>query len=418
MPPPPASGFYGSSAPIVPNAPQPLLVAFPERAKQRRWTVLIRFILAIPLGVVVLVIGIGAFFVAIVGWFGALFTGRLPDFARRYLTRYIKLAINLYTYAYLLTDTFPPFEAEEVGFPLRMAVPPATKLNRWAVFFRVILAIPAFIVSTVVSYGFGVLAFFLWLITLVSGWLPRSAHEAMSAWLRYQTRLNAYYLMVIPTYPNGLFGESDAPQSLEPFVQTPPSPAMGETTAPGTPETVSPASAELGVPPMPVMPPAPVEVSWNLVLSRGARRLLVIVIILGALAYVGQITAQAVERAHNNDQTSTLNAAVVTLNSSFRQYERNVENCPKDATQVACVEDAASTLASQLQSFSDSVNGLSVTGVAPSDIAAAVTSARVSQGDFEKLANAGPTATDYENVAHSLDLQSHLDELQSDLNVI
>jgi hypothetical protein len=416
--PPPAPGFYGSSVPIGPDVPQPVLLSFPERSKQRRWTVLIRFILTIPLGVVVLVIGIGAFFVAIVGWFGALFTGQLPDFARKYLTRYIKLSINLSTYAYLLTDKFPPFEAEEVDYPVHMAVPPPTKLNRWAVFFRVILAIPAFIVTTVVSYGFGVLAFFLWLITLISGWLPGSAHGAMSGWLRYQTRLNAYYLMVIPTYPNGLFGESDASQRLETNVGAPPPSAMEAAPGLGPPETAPPAYAGFAVPPMPVPTLPPAEVSWKLVLSRGARRLLVIVIILGALAYVGQITAQAVVGAHNNDQTSTLNAAVLTLNSSFKQYEQNVQDCPKDATQVSCVEGAAGTLAAQLRSFSDSVSGLNVDGVDSSDIAAAVASARVSEGDFEKLANAGPTATDYENVAHSLNLQTHLDQLQSDLNVI
>ena len=82
---------------------------------------------------------------------------------------------------------------------------------------------------------------------------------------------------------------------------------------------------------------------WNLILSRGARRLLVIAIVLGALGYIGQITAQAVIGAHNYDQTSTLNSAVATLNSSFKHYEQNVEDCPRDATQVACVEDAAGT---------------------------------------------------------------------------
>jgi hypothetical protein len=410
--PPPASVFYGSSVPTGPGVPQPLLVAFPERAKQRRWTVLIRFILAIPLYVVLLVIGIGAFFVAIIGWFGALFTGELPGFARRYLARYVKLTINFYTYVYLLTDRFPPFEAEDREYPVHMALPPPTRLNRWAVFFRVILVIPAAIVSTVVGYGLGILAFFLWVITLVSGWLPGSAHGAMSGFIRFQARFGAYYLMVVPTYPTGLFGDDAEPQTLEPNRQPPPSFATEVAATLMTHE-----SAETAAPPS-FTAPAPAEVSWKLVLSRGAHRLLVIAIILGALGYIGQITLQAVIGAHNVDQTSTLNAAVLTLNSSFKQYEENVDDCPKDATQVACVEGAAGTLASQLRSFADNVDGLSVIGVDPSDISAAVTSARVSEGDFEKLANAGPTATDYEHVAHSLDLQSHLDRLQSDLNVI
>ena len=158
--------------------------------------------------------------------------------------------------------------------------------------------------------------------------------------------------------------------------------------------------------------------SWKLVLGRGARRLLVVAIVLGALGYVGQITAQAVLSAHNRNQVSTLNDSVATLTSQFKQYEQNVEDCPKDATQVACVESAAGTLSSQLRSFADNVSGLNVIGVSPSAIASAVTSAQTSQSDFEKLANAGPTATDYEKVVRSLDLQTHLDQLQNDLNAI
>jgi Domain of unknown function (DUF4389) len=281
----------------------------------------------------------------------------------------------------------------------------------------VILVIPAAIVATVAGYGIGILAFFLWVITLVSGWLPRSAHGAISGFIRFQSRLGAYYLMLIPTYPNGLFGEEAGSQTLEQNPHRPPSSAAEVATTFATHETVPPESAGTAAPPS-FATPTPAEVSWTLVLSRGARRLLVIAIILGALGYIGQITAQAVIGAHNHDQTSTLNAAVLTLNSSFKQYEQNVEDCPKDATQVSCVEGAAGTLASQLRSFADSVDGLSVIGVDPADISAAVTAARISEGDFEKLANAGPTATDYENVVHSLDLQNHLDRLQRDLNVI
>lgn len=299
-----------------------------------------------------------------------------------------------------------------------MAVPAATRLNRWAVFFRVILVVPAAIVSTVAANGIGVLLFFLWLITLVSGWLPRSAHGAISALLRYQTRFSVFGLMVVPTYPSRLFGEGGAPQVLEQDAQTPLPTATETTTVPSASETLSPVSAAFAVPPSPVLPPPPMAQDWNLILSRGARRLLVIAIVLGALGYIGQITAQAVIGAHNYDQTSTLNSAVATLNSSFKHYEQNVEDCPRDATQVACVEDAAGTLASQLRSFADSVSGLNVIGVDPSDLDAAVASARTSEADFEKLAKAGPTATDYENIAHRLDLQSHLDQLQGDLNVI
>ena len=48
---------------------------------QRRATVIFRIILAIPQFIVLFFLGIAAFFVSMIGWFAALFTGRLPEFA-------------------------------------------------------------------------------------------------------------------------------------------------------------------------------------------------------------------------------------------------------------------------------------------------------------------------------------------------
>jgi hypothetical protein len=73
-------------------------------------------------------------------------------------------------------------------------------------------------------------------------------------------------------------------------------------------------------------------------------------------------------------------------------------------------------LSSQLRTFADTVNGLSVNGLPSNAIASAVSSARTNASDFEKLAKAGPTATDYQNVARNLDLRGDLDQLQGDLN--
>jgi len=46
-----------------------------------RLTAALRLIWVIPQIVVLAFVYIGAFFVAIAGWLGALFTGELPDFA-------------------------------------------------------------------------------------------------------------------------------------------------------------------------------------------------------------------------------------------------------------------------------------------------------------------------------------------------
>ena len=92
-------------------------------APQRRVTVVFRIILAIPQFVVLIFLGIAGFFVAVIGWFAALFTGRLPDFAHTYLSGLIRWEIRVDAYMFLLTDQYPPFSFEDVEYPVRPILP-------------------------------------------------------------------------------------------------------------------------------------------------------------------------------------------------------------------------------------------------------------------------------------------------------
>lgn len=107
-----------------------------------------------------------------------------------------------------------------------------------------------------------------------------------------------------------------------------------------------------------------------------------------------------------------------TLVGNFKTYEQTVQDCPEGTTKVACVEEAAATLSTQLHTFADNVDGLSAVNVSPEAVDAAVASARTNAGIFNQLASAGPTVTDYNQVAQSVDLESHLDQLQNDLDQI
>ncbi len=130
----------------------PVLVAFAGPAAQSRWTVLIRILMVIPHLIVLWALAIAAYVVVIIGWFGALFTGRLPAFAADYLAGFVRWQTRVFGYAILLTDAYPPFTLEDADYPIRVAVRPG-RLNRLAVLFRFFLLIPAWIVQTIVSYG-------------------------------------------------------------------------------------------------------------------------------------------------------------------------------------------------------------------------------------------------------------------------
>ena len=122
--PPPAVADPGYPELIPPAEPLPLLVILPDRAKQRRWTVLLRAILALPLAVVVIAVGIAAFVCVVLGWFAALVMGRAPEFVRTIVTVYLRVILRFEAYVFLLTDRFPPFGVEEApADQARLAVP-------------------------------------------------------------------------------------------------------------------------------------------------------------------------------------------------------------------------------------------------------------------------------------------------------
>lgn len=213
MPPvPPASGWgaFSGGPPPVPPGGDPILLVFRGPEPQRRWTVLIRLILVIPQAIVLLFLGIAGLVVLVLGWFGALFTGRLPDFAEQFLSGLLRWDIRVYSYLALLTDVYPPFSLdEEPDYPVVLAIPPPTELNRAAVFFRIILVIPAYIVLQVLTNAFtGLLLFVAWLVALVTGELPQVLFDVIRAIIRYHARIFGYFNMLTPVYPWGVLGDT------------------------------------------------------------------------------------------------------------------------------------------------------------------------------------------------------------------
>ena len=199
---------YPGPAPVL-TGPPPVFVAVAEPAPQRRVTVAFRYLLAVPHLFVLYWVLLAAGVVAFIGWWGALFTARLPQFAVTFLSGVVRWATRVHAYDLLLTDVYPPFAWRTTpAYPVRVAIPEPQRLNRAAVFFRYFLAIPAGILGAIVVFGASTLmAFVAWLIVLVAGQLPPSFYLAYAAVMRFQTRYTCYFWMLTPAYPGGLYGD-------------------------------------------------------------------------------------------------------------------------------------------------------------------------------------------------------------------
>lgn len=240
--------------------PPPVLAAFAGPLPQSRGSVAVRWILAIPAVVVLLAIGLVGLVVGVLGWFAALVTGRLPQFAYDYLTGQLRVSVRVNAYLLLLTDAYPRFSFGDVDYPVRVAVPPPQPLNRLAVLFRLIIAFPAAVVSNVLTQGFYFfICVIVWIVVLIEAQPPDAIYRALAASLRYQTRLGGYLTMLTAAYPWGLYGDRPL-AGFGPAVPAgwppPPPPSPGPSWPTPPPPPPFGASAPPPVPPPFGHPPA------------------------------------------------------------------------------------------------------------------------------------------------------------------
>lgn len=212
----------------IPDVPATIETGFgPDRA-QNRWTVAFRIVLAIPHLVWITLVTIGAVFVVIAGWFVALCTGRLPDDMARFLTHVLRYHTRLLAYLYLLRDDYPPFDLAADDYPVAVAVPPGERLNRWAVLFRIVLALPVLVVVNWLGSGVALALLVLWVVVLVQGRMPGMSAQALGAVLRFQTRVWGYLMLLTPQYPRALYGDGPPVTEGGPAVPERPGPlALG-----------------------------------------------------------------------------------------------------------------------------------------------------------------------------------------------
>lgn len=86
-------------------------VTYPD-AKQElnRWLPLVKWLLAVPHYIVLVILTVGAILATVIAWFAILFTGNYPKGLFDYVVGVSRWHLRVYTYAFLLTtDQYPPF---------------------------------------------------------------------------------------------------------------------------------------------------------------------------------------------------------------------------------------------------------------------------------------------------------------------
>jgi len=178
------------------------LVRDPEDLRLSRLTVFFRILLAIPHLIWLGLWAIAVFFTVIVQWFITLFGGTPAAGLHRFLSKFVRQAVHVYAYISLTANPFPGFTGETGKYPLDLVLPEPGRQNRWKTGFRIVLVIPASIVSSALSGALFAAAVLTWFVALVRGAAPSGLRSLSAYALRYGAQVNAYILLITDAYPH------------------------------------------------------------------------------------------------------------------------------------------------------------------------------------------------------------------------
>ncbi|HET9214223.1 MAG TPA: DUF4389 domain-containing protein [Gaiellaceae bacterium] len=159
---------------------------------------------------------------AILGWFVCVARGSMPLGFRDLAAYGLRYAAQTFGYLLLLTDRYPnadpgepPATQPTPAKPVRIRVEDDLRRSRLTVFFRLLLAIPH--VVWLILWGILVVLALIvgWFATLATGRLPDAFHRFFSAYLRYETHVFAFLLLVANPFPGFVGAAGSYPVDVE-----------------------------------------------------------------------------------------------------------------------------------------------------------------------------------------------------------
>lgn len=163
---------------------------------------LVKWLLAIPHLIALLLLGIGAYVVLIISFFAVLITGAYPVAMFNYLVGFERWRARVSAYLLLETDKYPPFSLDDdPSYPVRLQVDYPERVARWRPLVNWLLAIPALIgaaIIGIVAYVAVIIAFFAILFT---GRYPKGLFEAVTIALRWSARVTLFSYWMTERYP-------------------------------------------------------------------------------------------------------------------------------------------------------------------------------------------------------------------------
>ena len=145
-------------------------------------------------------LGAVAAFLAIVSWFTIVIAGAHILGIRQFTHFFMRWRVRAIAYLMLFRDEYPPFGDEPYPASIEI-VDPAGERDRLTVGFRLILAIPHFIVLAFVMMGWCITTILAWFAIVLTGDYPQGLWDFGVGTMRWMLRVQAYMLLLVDEYP-------------------------------------------------------------------------------------------------------------------------------------------------------------------------------------------------------------------------
>jgi hypothetical protein len=200
----PPEGTPPAAAPPAyePPPPHPVQLVVFDDLKRSRLTVFFRLLLLIPQVLWVYAWMIQIFFLVIINWFAVLIRARSPEDLHLLLARALRYWAHLSSYSYLTSNPYPHFFGRPGDHPNDLEIEGPDRQRRVITLFRLILAIPAYVVAYVFSLVRFFVAFIGWFIALVVGRMPKGMRDLSAYCLQYEAQTYAYLMILTDRYPS------------------------------------------------------------------------------------------------------------------------------------------------------------------------------------------------------------------------
>jgi hypothetical protein len=133
-------------------------------------------------------------------WIVALVLGRMPDALHRFFARYLRYQAHTYAYLFVVANPFPGFTGA-AGYPVDLEIDPAERQSRWKIGFRLLLAVPAFLLAYVVLGVLVLVSVYGWFVSLVLGRMPEGLRNLGAYVVRYWAQTTGYVYLLTDRYP-------------------------------------------------------------------------------------------------------------------------------------------------------------------------------------------------------------------------